>query len=336
LKKLTLDDLSAELNLSKFSISRALRGSKGVSENTREFVLKAVKDLGYEHPALRPAPPPAAAPPAAEPQIRLVIPRGHAVDNPYWMNVIGGAEAEARKRGFALVTVMAEDSYLLDRKAAKPSGIILAGRRARGLLESYLSLDIPMVLIGYPKPGEEIDAVHVASWEAGFLVGRHLRELGHKRIVYITDEQHDEARMEKLRGCRDALSPDCQAEAREVVFNPERETEISALVERIRWNDGWSDAIFCASELMCFKVLLALSEVRLRIPDDISLVGSNSSARAMQMAPHVTTISAPMHDIGSTSMDLLDRRIESGAALTPRRVALTAKLVVRGSTKRLK
>jgi LacI family transcriptional regulator len=330
-KKLTLDDLSAELKLSKFSISRALRGNKGVSKNTREFVLKAVRDLGYEHPALRPAP----AVAAAERQIRLIIPRSDAIDNPYWMNVIGGAEAEARRRGTALVTVMAEDGYLVDRKGARPAGIILAGRRARGLLEAYLTLDIPMAMIGYPKPGEEIDAVHVASWEAGFLVGQHLREYGHRRVLYITDVQNDDARMEKLRGCRDAYVGAADAEVREMVFDPEREAGTAALAERLRWDAGWPSAIVCASELMCFKILLALSENRLRVPDDISLIGSNSSPQAMQMAPDVTTISSPMREIGSTAMALLDRRMSSGPAPVFRRIALTARLTVRGSTKRI-
>ncbi len=334
-KKLTLDDLSAELKLSKFSISRALRGNKGVSKETREFVLKAVRDLGYEHSAFRPAP----TPDTAERQIRLIIPRGDAIDNPYWMSVIGGAESEARRRGYALVTVMAEDGYLLD-KTATPSGIILAGRRARGVLESYLTLDIPTVLIGYPRPGEEVDTVHVASWEAGYLIGRHLRELNHTRILYITDDQHDEARREKLRGCRDAFARTPSAELREMVFDPERESGTGVLAERMRWDDCWPTAIVCASEMMCFKVLLALSEMRLRVPDDISLVGSNSSSQAMQMAPDVTTVSSPMREIGSTAMALLDHcmktgRMKTGPALVHRRIALTAKLTVRESTRRV-
>jgi DNA-binding LacI/PurR family transcriptional regulator len=67
-----------------------------------------------------------------------------------------------------------------------------------------------------------------------------------------------------------------------------------------------------------------------------SLVGSNSSPQAMQLAPDITTISSPMSEIGSTSMVLLEGRILSGQATVHRRVALTAKLTVRGSTKQAK
>jgi DNA-binding LacI/PurR family transcriptional regulator len=327
-KRLTLDDLSAELKLSKFSISRALRGNKGVSDETRAFVRQAVRDLGYDHPTLRPS----FATVAHERQIRLIIPSGDAVDNPYWMGVIGGAEAEARRRGLALVTVMAEDGYLPDRKAGEPAGLILAGRRARGLLEAYLTLDMPMVLIGYPKPGEAIDAVHVAHWEAGCMIGRHLCGLGHRRILYITDAQRDAARAEKLRGCRDAGAP---AEVRELVFDPERESGTGELAERICGDKLWPTAIVCAGEFMCFMVMLALSEKRLRVPDDISLVASNSSAQATQMAPDVTSVSAPMAEIGGTAMALLAQRIACGPATLHRRIALTAELIVRGSTRRI-
>jgi len=325
-KKLTLDDLAVQLRMSKFSISRALRGGKGVSDTTREFVLKAVRELGYDHLALRePAP-------GTARQIRLIIPRDDAIESPYWINVIGGAEAAARRIGFALVTVMAEDGCDMGWEATRPSGIILAGRRARGRLEAYLTLDIPMVLIGYPRPGEAIDAVHVANWESGVLIGRHLRALGHTRLAYLTDEPHDEPRAEKLRGCRDAFADLPGAQIREVVFYPERETELGVLAERMLGGAPAPTAIVCASDVMTIKAMLALGERGLRLPDDISLVGSNNSTKAMKIAPNVTSISAPMQDVGSTAIELLQRRFELGRQPVQRRIALTSQLVIRAST----
>jgi hypothetical protein len=87
-----------------------------------------------------------------------------------------------------------------------------------------------------------------------------------RHVLYITDERHDEARMEKLRGCRDAFTAVQGADVREMVFDPEREKNIGDVGDRIRWGSTWPDAIVCASELMCFKVLLALSEKRAKIP----------------------------------------------------------------------
>ena len=196
-RKVTLDDLSQQLKLSKFSVSRAVSGKPGVSEETREQVVRLARELGYNHTATLPA--------ASERVIHLVIPRADAIHSSFWIEVIGGAEAEAKALGFRLtVDVMGAErgTGIVDGKA---SGVILAGRRSRGVIEPFLQLSIPKVLIGHPRPMEMVDSVQTANFDAGFVVGRLLGELGHRRIAFFTDAPEDEGRNLRLAGLAEAM-----------------------------------------------------------------------------------------------------------------------------------
>lgn len=324
-KRVTLDDLSSYLQLSKFSVSRALSGRKGVSSATRALVVDAARKLGYDHPGLRGGQ-------GGRERVQLVIPRIDAIDNPSWIEVIGGAEAEARRAGWTLVTALVEDSFVASDDHPGVRGILVAGRRSRGLLESYIASDVPVVLIGYPKPGEHIDAVHVADWEAGFLMGAHLRELGHRHVAFITDAPEDLGRRERLRGCRDAMED--SGTVSELLFDPEREREARAIYGRLKESGPLPTAVFCASEAVCVSVLMALTEAGVRVPADMSVATSNSTLRPAQVGFDVTALNAPMYEIGALAVDLLRKRIRTDGNWTPRRLCLCSDLVVKATTAR--
>ena len=142
---------------------------------------------------------------AAERHIRLLIPRDDALVSSFWVEVIAGAEAEAQTLGFRL----AIDVLGLDRNPddldGSVSGLILAGRRSRGVIEPYLSLPIPKVLIGHPRPMELVDSVQSANFDAGYAVGDMLGRLGHRRIAFFTDAPEDEGRNLRQAGLAEAM-----------------------------------------------------------------------------------------------------------------------------------
>jgi LacI family transcriptional regulator len=322
-QKLTLDDLSAELKLSKFSVSRALSGKRGVSPGTRDAVIKAARELGYDHPSLRPG-----LRAAAEQAVLLAIPRDDAADNPYWLTVIASAEAEARRLGYLLVTTMIDGDGLADDRTATFNGLLLAGRRSRGLLEPFLQARLPTVLIGYAKAGEAIDAVHVADWEAGYLIGSHLRR-HHRVVAFVTDAPEDVPRNERLRGCRDAFADLAGGTVVKVPFDPRTGTQ--GFLGRIRGLGVPPTAIVCASDIITITAMLAVREAGTGPGGSLALIGSNELAVPSASAAEMTTLRTPMHDLGTAAMAVLAWRIAVGAGPSPRRLALAAELVIRGA-----
>ena len=324
-RRVTLDDLSSDLNISKFSISRALSGKKGVSDSTRALVIDAARRLGYDHPGLKDGTVSQRA------QVQLVIPRIDAIDNPSWIDVISGAESEARRYGWSLVTTLVEDDFaVVDGDISHVDGIILAGRRSRGLLESYIASEVPVVLIGYPKPGERIDAVHIDDWEGGFLIGKHLRALGHKEALFITDAPEYFGRRERLRGCRDGFGE--AGTVNEMLFDPERERETSKIYQSISAFRPAPTALICASEAVCYNVLMAVVRAGIRIPNDLSVVTSNSTLRPSQVGFEVTSLHAPMYEVGGAAIGLLRARLAGEDLPVPKRLAMGTELIEKATT----
>jgi DNA-binding LacI/PurR family transcriptional regulator len=74
---------------------------------------------------------------------------------------------------------------------------------------------------------------------------------------------------------------------------------------------------------------MAFTEAGLRIPQDISVVTSNSTLRPAQVGFDVTALNAPMHELGMTAVDLLRQRLAKGRSRAPQRVSLCSSLNVK-------
>ncbi|HEY4201421.1 MAG TPA: LacI family DNA-binding transcriptional regulator [Devosiaceae bacterium] len=321
-RKVTLDDLSRQLNLSKFSISRALSGRPGVSEQTREAVLRAARELGYEHAATAVAP--------SEKLIHLVIPQADAMHSSFWVEVIGGAEAEARTMGYRLTVDVLSSDRGTEVLGESVHGLLLAGRRSRGVIEPFMQLPLPKVLIGHPRPMELVDSVQAANFDGGYSVGDMLGRLGHRRIAFFSDALEDEGRNLRQAGLAEAMrihggevlppfpfdeSRDAKAMVLEALLSPHRPTAFAG-----------------ATDFVAITLAWGVMELGLRVPQHVSIVGSNDSQTASQLGLKMTTVRQPMHEIGAAAMQMLQWRLEKAAPdARPRRTLLTPEFVERAT-----
>lgn len=321
-RKITLDDLSRELGLSKFSVSRALSGKPGVSKETREAVVRAARGMGYNHAAT--------ASPSGEKVVHLVIPRADAMNSSFWVEVISGAEAEARAMGYRLtIDVLNPDrgTEVLDDNV---NGLILAGRRSRGVIEPFMRLAIPKVLIGHPRPMEQIDSVQAANFDGGYAVGDILGRLGHRRIAFFTDAPEDEGRNLRQAGLVEAMRVHGG-----IVLPPFRfdeATDAKSMVLDALTGPQMPTAFAGATDFVAITLAWGLLELGLKVPQHISIIGSNDSHTASQLGLKMSTVRQPMHEIGATAMQMLQWRLEKAAPdARPRRTLLTPEFIERST-----
>lgn len=321
-RKITLDDLSRELKLSKFSISRALSGRPGVSEATRQVVLNAARDLGYNHAAT-------IGQASDGGIVHLVIPRADAMNSSFWVEVISGAEAEARATGFRLSVDVLTDRGP-DILEEKVTGLILAGRRSRGVIEPFMQLPIPKVLIGHPRPMEIIDSVQSANFDAGYVVGDALGRLGHRRIGFFTDAPEDEGRNLRQAGLVEAMRVHGGMVLPPFAFDPSgdaKSTVVAALA-----GEPPPTAFVGATDFVGITLAWGLLELGLKVPQHVSVIGSNDSHTASQLGLKMTTVRQPMHEIGAAAVEMLRWRLQRASAdARPRRMLLTPEFVERAT-----
>lgn len=330
-KDVTLETLAEHLNLSRYSVSRALSGKDGVSETTRQAVLNLAHELGYQHPALV-----RGGQVNKGNNVMLLIPQDVEYGGAFWLSVLGGAEEEAERLGFNLITrpLSNDKQYAKVLRHRKIHGLIGIGYRSRELIDTFLGSGIPITLITHPNPLEKVDTVTSRNWEGGYAVGRHLLELGHKRLLFVSDTSGHPTQKERFRGLSEAIKEHPDVTSDEIQVPLENQSALFEESYAATLSSGKeATAVFCALDTFALNVIWALQRLKLNVPYDVSVVGYSDSPEATQFEPKLTTVRSPTRQLGIAAMQNLYRQIQSnGVAGSPRHLALSPELVVRDST----
>ncbi len=324
MKPVTLAHIASELGLSKYSVSRALTGKPGVSEETRQRVLNKARALGYRHASLAPS----------LPRIALLIPHQDVDDMEFWMGVISGASQEAEALGYTFVTRPLENPPSRDDPPSLDTigGVIVAGSRARPALTPYLVAGLPAVLVTYAQPLEPHDAVHPADWEGGHTVAEHLIQLGHTRLAYVTEAPEKPSFAGRARGFRDAASRFAGVDVQEMHIEADDPgVSFERAYRRLARRGVGPTGILTSTDGIAFTVAWALGRMGLSVPADVSLVGFNDATASARFTPKLTTLKIPTRDLGRAAMRFLHERI-GGPERPPRRLQLAPAFVLRDST----
>lgn len=337
--KIGLAEIAERAGVSPATVSRVLNDKPGVHQRTREAVLTAVDVLGYERPSrLRPK---------VAGLVGLIVPE---LENPIFPRFAQVIETALAQHGYTPVLCtrsfggVHEDDYvqiLLDRGV---SGIIfVSGIHAVVGTdpERYVRLreqGLPIVLVNGFVPGVEASFVSNDDTAAADLAVGHLAQLGHRDIALATGQERYMPVARRVAGFRDAmrrhlgpgLDPARVDELVEsTVFSVEGGTMAAhALLDRD------ATAIVCGSDLMALGAIRAAHQRGLRVPEEVSVVGSDDSVLIEFTDPPLTTIRQPVTAMGTAAVRALVDEIR-GSAPPRAEMVFRPELVLRGSTARV-
>ncbi len=336
----TLEAVADRAGVSRATASRVLRGASNVSDDARERVLAAAAQLSYSvNRAAR----------------SLVTRRSDSVaflvaenedrlfNDPYFLGILRGAQAEVGAAGMQLVFVIASspsDFDQFERYAAggHVDGVLLISLHGDDELPLRLeSMGVPTVLNGRPwEPDSPIYSVDSDNLAGGRLAAQALIAAGRRRIATITGPLDMAVSQDRLAGFRTALAAGgYDLDERFVVegdFTVEggarAMAELLARGEPGRGSQA-PDALFAASDLTALGAMQMLGERGLQVPADIAVVGFDDVRAALFTTPALTTVRQPIDQLGRTmARVLLDRINDAGAPLC---TVLPVELVCRGS-----
>jgi LacI family transcriptional regulator, repressor for deo operon, udp, cdd, tsx, nupC, and nupG len=325
----TITDVARRAAVSTATVSRVLSQPGIVSPATRERVLRAVADLGYEpNPAAR------ALRTLRAQKLLVTLPD---ISNPFFAHVIRGAEEAARDAGYAVILgdtrhdPELENQYAAMLRRREVDGLLFLGHRLPESLSSAVAKTpglTPVVNGCEYSPELGVSSVHIDNAVAGEEAMRHLIDLGHTRIGVITGPLISPISRDRLDGVHRAAAaaPATRLNVRHGDFSVEAGFNQAAnlLAEGVT-------ALFCFSDEMAIGAMNAVRSRGLACPADVSIVGFDDIRFANYLQPALTTIAQPMSEIGRRCVDLLIKIIV-GDLTKPAIVTLPHRLVVRGST----
>jgi LacI family transcriptional regulator len=332
---LTLEDIARQVGVSRSTVSRVVNGHPNVREDVRKRVLEVIEDTGY-HPN-------AAARTLASQRsqmIGLVLPR--TVDSfftdPYFPQFTQGIAQACNQSDYTLGLFLAgtrEDEEKLFPRVSRRGfldGVLVQsghGHIGERLTERLIQSDMPMVIVGRPAEPNGVSFIDVDNAEAAYSAVSHLSRLGYQRIATITGPATSTVGIDRKQGYLRALAERGRSLEDRLVTEGDF-TEAGGYFAMQRLLPAKPDAVFAASDIMAIGAMRAIREARLRIPDDIAVVGFDDIPLAALSDPQLTTVRQHVYQFGISAVELLTDLIENG--LTPRRrVIMATELVIRDS-----
>jgi LacI family transcriptional regulator len=332
--KITLKDIAALTGLSESTVSRALNDMPTVSQETKLRVRAAMDRLQQRLQGTA-VPVGGGTSALAGALIGFFVSESQGVATlSQQQPELAAVQEAAGRHGASVVlgtysdgdgTALTAGEQLL--AAGKLAGVVVAGPTAQASFLRIRQSGVPFVVAGALR--DDVACAGVDDQEVGLNVTRHLLDLGHRRIAYLCGPQQSLTYRLRLQGFQAAMKEVGQKQASDWVAhcNLDAASAAEAAQQLLRHEPT---AIWAANDRVALAVLHVARELGYRVPDDLSVVGSDDSEEAALTSPSLTTVRIPRAAMARHATDLLFQLI-STPELASLRVKLRTELVVRGS-----
>jgi DNA-binding LacI/PurR family transcriptional regulator len=312
-KKPTIADVAKAAGVSKAAVTFALKGTNGVSAETRERILAVADDLGWT---------PSASARALSNRrayaLGFIIRRDPTVlaADPFFADFIAGAEEVLADGGRVMVLSVARDeaseraSYRSLASEGRVDGVLITDLRTDDERFALLSeLELPAVVASQTKANHGFPSVHEDDEGGVAEVVDHLVQFGHTRIAHVTGDpayEHAVRRRESFVAAlkRHGLRPDAVVES-DFTANGGAEATRHLLSRSTQ-----PSAIVYANDLMAVAGAAVAQRQGLRIPGDLSITGFDGTDIGAHLFPSLTTVRTNPFLLGSTAASSLVKFID--------------------------
>lgn len=330
-KKVVMQDIADRLNISKNSVSQALSGKDGVSEETRRKIIQTAEEMGYRYRGYRMQ--------ENKQKVKTIglIASEFAFSMKYFFGEIYlTIEREAQQNDMNLfiqsITPDARDQLLLPTFVREQSidGLLILSHISTEYINEVIAQGIPTVLIDHHHPFIQADAVLTNNRFGAYHAISHLIDLNHRDIGIIGRVDRSPSYQERWEGYLLALREHGIGinQDRMLIQVEEDEEEIYEVIQSI---EEQPSAWFCMNDGYGFYVSSALTKLGYDIPGDVSVCGFDNSDFSQMAMPKMTTVDINLTRFAHKAFSQLMWRIENRDEIH-QEILLPTELIQRDST----
>ena len=333
-KKITIEDIAQQANVSISTVSRVLRKSSGVAAKKRDAVLQAVADLDYR--------PNVFAQSLASGQSMTIGVITQNFGSPFYDGILSGILQGLEGSAYSALFADGRWDKAIEQQAVETftdrrvDGLIFVGGQ---LSESFLAKvgqRIPTIVVARELASMNGNCIYADNFKAAYELTNYLIEMGHRNIAHITAKMHYQETVtdveQRLRGYRQALADaGLPSEPRLIVEGNLQQQSGLLAVEMLLMEKQPFSAIFAANDAMALGARLGLHRRGFRVPDDVSLVGFDDETTVAFMIPPLTTVRQPAMDMGQAAATTILKLINN---IPVSRQIFESQLIVRESVLR--
>lgn len=313
------------------TVSLAINKQERVSEELRQRVLVAIKELNYRPNAVA-----RSLKNKKSKVIGLIIPD---IVNPFFPLMVRGVEDTAKRYGYTIILCNTdgkaeeEATYLgLFEEKCVDGFIFTSSGRMKKNLNLLKEIAIPKVILDRRLDDLSIPTVTVDNIQGAYLATRHLIDNGKRKILFISGPDQLQSSLDRFHGYQNAFKEN------ELMVDPNLVTygdfsfESGQKAIRDAITKGISfDAVFGANDMMALGAMTVLFKMGIAIPNQIEVVGYDDIYLFSLFKPALTTIRQPAYEMGSEAVKMLLRLINSKKTVIASKV-FEPQLIIRESS----
>ncbi|MCD8165502.1 MAG: LacI family transcriptional regulator [Bacteroides sp.] len=331
---MSLKDIARELRVSVSTVSRALKNSPEIGPETREKVQELARRWNY-----RPNPFAMSLLKDAPRLIGIIVPE---IVSHFYSSIISGISDTARKEGYSVIITSSYEQYEREKECLEN----LVNVRVEGIaaclsqetreykhFEAIKNLNIPLIFFDRVCLKENFSCVVSDNVESARKATELLIRRGANRIGFIGGSNHLEIVTLRKRGYLEALHTyKIPIEKELIVCQKMSYQEGREATRRLLSLPRPPEAILAMNDTLAFAAMKEIRKRKLRIPDDLSLIGYTDEEHANYVEPTLTAVTHPTYEMGETACHLLLEAIQGKG--TVRQIVVPTRLEIRDSTLR--
>ncbi|MBQ4580563.1 MAG: LacI family DNA-binding transcriptional regulator [Clostridia bacterium] len=331
---ITMREMGKRLGVSAVTISKALSGKPGMSEELRQRIIRLAEESGYVKP-VRSAPVPVKAQAeeiAAGLDVGILIPEHFFSSDTFYAMFYKQLLKTLTEMGhFGMLELITEDmqrSLMLPNllRSDRVQGLILLGQPEENYTARLATCGAPVVALDFHCPAVPMDAVVGDNAQGAAELTRHLIAWGHRDIGFVGNVKATSSIMERYLGfAGEMLRHDLSVRAEWIL--PDRD-EGNALIP-IALPQKLPTAFVCNCDLTARALIEQLRQRVLRVPEDISVVGYDDFNNVPGSLP-LTTFRADTASMCRIAVRLLQKRF-AGEDFPPCRTVVGGETIIRDS-----
>lgn len=320
----TINDVARECGVAASTVSRALSQPGRINAETAERIRQAAERMGY-----RPSPIARALPSGRTLMLALLVPD---LTNPFFSEMIRGAERQAGAGGYTLVLADTDESAEMEavhiqRLARLVDGLVIGSPRLSDSKLAEFAARYPLVLVN--RELGDVPHVVIDTPRGMAHAVEHVASLGHRSIAYLAGPHASWIDRRRWRALQSAARRLGLTMSRLGPFAPNMAGGTAAAEAVV---NSEATAVIAFNDLLAIGMMRRLLARGLRVPEDISVLGCDGIFGADFCHPALTTLAAPLQDSGRAAVTLLLSRLADPGS--QQRVVLPTHLVIRESTGR--
>ena len=329
-KKVRMTDIADRLGISVVSVSKALAGKDGVSEEMRQQIITLADQMGYVPLRTKSVEKP-------EPTTRnigiLVADRFFA-DNAFYTNLYRQLLLVSNQHGYSLlleiISKQAERECIVPAmiQGRKVDGLIFMGQISARYREIMLQNGLPYILLDFYDEKKKADSVTSDNISGGYSLTEHILQTGRKKIGFIGSIKATSSIMDRFLGYSKALLRRDIPVRMDWVL--EDRDEAGAFIP-LQMPEEMPEAFVCSCDEVAYQTVEFLQQQGYRIPEDVAVTGYDDYRFAQLCTPSLTTYRVNTEDMAEIAITRLIRAIK-GKPVTKGNVVVNGDLVIRQST----